>query len=236
MRRFGGEPTVVGRWFALEGTQLQIVGVAEPRFTGVEPGRPTDLWLPYAMYNPRAFGNFEHSWFRVWGRVKENVRLEEAQSVLDAAFTGIRREHAQRFGSNQSPEAVARFVNTPLYVRSAASGPSPGTPSVRAPAVDPGGHRGPGPAHRRLERRESVPGGLRARARNGASSVDWSKPRPLIQQMLVESALVAGAASVFGVLFAGVVAPAVVSMLGSPENAVHLDLVWTGGSLRSPAH
>ena len=25
---------------------------------GVEPGRPTDVWLPYAMYNPRAFGNF----------------------------------------------------------------------------------------------------------------------------------------------------------------------------------
>ena len=29
-----------------------------PRFAGVEPGRPTDVWMPYAMYNPRAFGNF----------------------------------------------------------------------------------------------------------------------------------------------------------------------------------
>ena len=36
---------IVGRWLTLEERQLQIVGVAEPRFTGVEPGRPTDLWL-----------------------------------------------------------------------------------------------------------------------------------------------------------------------------------------------
>ena len=57
MRRFGGDPAIVGRWLTLEERQLQIVGVAEPRFTGVEPGRPTDLWLPVLMYNPRAFGN-----------------------------------------------------------------------------------------------------------------------------------------------------------------------------------
>ena len=68
MRRFGGDPGVVGRWLTLDDRQLQIVGVAEPRFTGVEPGRPTDLWLPYAMYNPRAFGNADFNWFRILGR------------------------------------------------------------------------------------------------------------------------------------------------------------------------
>src|SRR5207237_5891847 len=57
MRRFRGDPAIVGRWFALEDRQFQIVGVAGSWFTGIEPGRPTDLWLPYAMYNPLAFGN-----------------------------------------------------------------------------------------------------------------------------------------------------------------------------------
>lgn len=86
-RRFGGDLTVLGRWFTLQDRSLQIVGVAEPRFTGIEPGRPTDVWLPYAMYNPRAFGNPSFGWFRVVGRVNENVRLGQAQSVLQAAFT-----------------------------------------------------------------------------------------------------------------------------------------------------
>src|SRR4029079_3655009 len=65
MRRFGGDPAVIGRWFALEKNQYQIVGVAEPRFTGVEAGRPTEVWTPYAMYNPRAFGNYDFGWFRI---------------------------------------------------------------------------------------------------------------------------------------------------------------------------
>ena len=127
IRRFGGDPAVVGRWFAMEKRQFQIVGVAEPRFTGVEPGRPTDVWLPYAMYNPRAFGNYDFGWFRIFGRLRDGVRVEEAQSVLQAAFTNVRRDRAQggRPNPKMSPESVARYINTPLYARPAANGPSP---------------------------------------------------------------------------------------------------------------
>ena len=46
----------------------------------------------------------------------------------------------------------------------------------------------------------------------------------LIQQLLVESALVAGAACVLGLLFASVAAPAVVGMLASPDDPLQLDL------------
>ena len=59
LRRFGGDPAVVGRWFTLEERAVRRSSASPtPRFTGVEPGRPTDVWVPYAMYNPRAFGNF----------------------------------------------------------------------------------------------------------------------------------------------------------------------------------
>ena len=46
----------------------------------------------------------------------------------------------------------------------------------------------------------------------------------LIQQVLVESALVAGAACVLGLLFAAAAAPAVVGMLAPPDDPVQLDL------------
>ena len=226
MRRFGGDPAIVGRWLTLEERQIQIVGVAEPRFTGVEPGRPTDLWLPYMMYNPRAFGNAQFGWFRVLGRMKDGVRLEQAQSVLHAAFTVFRREYAPRlFGPERTPESVARFVETPLYLRSAANGPSPlrgqferslwilASIAVLVLLI-----AGSNVANLFLAR-------TAAREREMALRLSIGAGRGrLIQQMLIESALVAAAACALGLFFAGVVGPAVVGMLASPDDPVQLDL------------
>ena len=217
LRRFGGDPTVVGRWLTLEDRPLQIVGVAEPRFTGVEPGHPTDLWVPYAMYNPRAFGNSQFNWFRIVGRLNENVRLEQAQSVLQAAFTNFRREYAPRmFGPERSPESVARFLGTPLYVRPAVNGVSPVRreferslwilSSIAALVLLIAGSN---VANLFLAR-------TAAREREMALRLSIGAGRGrLIQQMLVESAIVAGAACVLGLLFAAAAAPAVVDMLAS---------------------
>jgi predicted permease len=226
LRRFGGDPAVVGRWLTLEDRPLQIAGVAGPRFTGVEPGRPTDLWVPYAMYNPRAFGNSQFNWFRIVGRVNENVRLEQAQSVLQAAFTNFRRAYAPRmFGPERSPESVARFLATPLYVRPAVNGVSP--------------------VRREFERSlwilSSIAalvlliagsnvanlflGRTAAREREMALRLSIGAGRGrLIQQMLVESAIVAGAACALGLLFAMVAGPAVVDMLAPADDPVRLDL------------
>ncbi len=226
LRRFGGDPTVVGRWLTLEDRPLQIVGVAEPRFTGVQPGHPTDLWVPYAMYNPRAFGNSQFNWFRIVGRMNENVRPEQAQSVLQAAFTNFRREHApQMFGPERSPESVARFLGTPLYVRPAVNGVSPVRreferslwilSSIAALVLLIAGSN---VANLFLAR-------TAAREREMALRLSIGAGRGrLIQQMLVESAIVAGAACVLGLLFAASAAPAVVDMLASADDPVRLDL------------
>jgi len=226
MRRFGGDPAAVGRWFALQERQFQIIGVTEPRFTGIEPGRPTDVWLPYAMYNPRAFGNFQFNWFRVIGRVHEGVRVEQAQSVLHASFTNLRREYAPReFGPAASPERVARFLETPLFVRSAANGPSPLRRqfarslwilvSIAALVLLIAGSN---VANLYLTR-------TAAREREMALrlSIGSSRGR-LIQQLIIESALVAVAACGLGLLFAAAAGPAVVGMLAPPDDPVHLDL------------
>ena len=225
VRRFGGDPAVVGRWFALDERPLQIVGVAEPRFTGIEPGRPTDVWLPYAMYNPRAFGNFAFNWFRVIGRLREGVRAEQAQSVLQAPFTNLRRDHAGGFGSIRSPEEVARFIETPIYVRSASTGPSPLRrqferslwilSSIAALVLLIAGSN---VANLFLAR-------MAAREREMALRLSIGAGRArLVQQVLVESALIAGGACALGLLFATMAAPAVVGMLAGTDDPVHLDL------------
>lgn len=231
MRRFGGDPGAVGRWLTMTERQFEIVGVAEPRFAGIEPGRPTDIWFPYSAYNPRAFGNPQFNWFRIVGRLGPGIPPEQAASVLHAAFASFRREYAPRmFGPQQAPESVARFIQTPLNVRSAANGPSP----LRRQFEQPLWILGLIAALILLIAGSNVANLFLARAAAREHemslrlSIGASRGR-LIQQVLIEGALVATAACVLGVLFARAAAPSVVAMLASFDDPVQLDLRadWT---------
>lgn len=226
MRRFGGDPRIVGSWLSLDVRPFQIVGIASARFTGVEPGRPTDVWLPYASYNPRAFGNPQFNWFRIFGRLNADVRVEQAQTVLQAAFTSFRAEYAaQLVELDRSPQNLKRFLETPLYVRSAGNGPSPLRREFERPlwiltliAALIVVVAGSNVANLFLAR-------AAAREREMALRVSIGASRSrLIQQTLVESTLVALAACALGLVFAAIAAPSVVRLLGSADDPVHLDL------------
>jgi predicted permease len=235
MQRFGGDRGIVGRWFVLHNNnrddqQFQIVGVTAPRFTGIEPGRSVDVWLPYAMQNPYAFGNAGYSAIRVLGRMKDDARPEQVQSALQVSFTHFRREFAPKpVGPDGSPERVARFINTPLHVQSAATGPSPLRARFQRPlwmltviAALVLLIAGSNVANLFLARTAA-----REREMSLRLSLGAGRGR-LIQQMLIESALVAGAACLIGLIFAAVAAPTVVGMLTSTDDPVSLDLGVNG--------
>jgi predicted permease len=223
-RRFGGDPNAIGRWFGLEGRQFQIVGIADQDFAGVEPGHPTDVWMPYAMYNPRAFGNAQFNWFRVMGRLHAGVRIEQAQSVLQAALTGFRRDNAGRFRTSPAGNGAAR-TGPVVHVRPAANGPSPIRrefqrslwilTSIAALVLL---IAGANVANLFLARTVAREREMALRLSIGAGR------HRLIQQMLVESALLAAMACALGLLFASIAAPTVVTMLAPADDPVQLDL------------
>jgi putative ABC transport system permease protein len=239
MQRFGGDPAIVGRWFTLHrrddsspvggvpDVPLQIVGVAEPRFRGIEPGRPTDVWLPWAMGDPYAFGNPNHNSLRVFGRLRDGVALEQGHAILQAAFTNFRREYAARhMDPSRSPDRVPRFISTPLNAQSAATGPSRLRRQFERPLWILAGIAalvlliaGSNVANLLLARTAA-----REREMSLRLSLGAGRSR-LIQQVLAESALLAAAACAAGALFAWFVAPAVVGLLGSPEDPVSLELL-----------
>jgi predicted permease len=69
-RAFDGDPAALGKTVRLGGDNklYTIVGVAAKRFTGVETGRPIDLWVPVtASRNPVAF------MFRIIARKKPGI-------------------------------------------------------------------------------------------------------------------------------------------------------------------
>jgi predicted permease len=229
-QRFGGDPGIVGRWLVVHGPkddrQLQIIGVTEPRFSGVEPGYSTDMWIPYAMQDPYAFDNSGYRTLRVIGRIKEGVSLEQVQAVLQVPFTNTRREDAAReFGPGTPPDRVANFINTPVYVRSAATGASPLRARFQRPLWILAGIAalmlliaGSNVANLFLARMAAREHEMSLRLSLGAGR------GRLIQQMFIESAILASGACLIGVMFAMIAAPAIVSLLGSTDDPVWLDL------------
>ena len=225
LRRFAGDPSVVGKWFAFPGSdhRFQIVGVAEPRFTGIERGRLTDLWVPSITWSARAPDMPWWNWLRIFGRLKPGVEGPGIQAQLQATFSNFRRERA--FSADEPRERAERYFATPLQVRSAATGPS----SLQRQFARPlgilmvvvtlvfgiaGSNVGNLFFARAIAREHEMSLRLSIGARRGR----------LVQQVLIETGLIAVGAAFAGWLFASIAAPAIVQMLAPSANSVYANL------------
>ena len=107
-RRFGADPAIVGRSININSLPFMVVGVASPRFFGVQPGRVPDLWVPMlnrAELVPWGFRPANTAslldargywWTHVMARLKPGVSEREALARVDALF--------QAFAANALPE------------------------------------------------------------------------------------------------------------------------------------
>jgi len=101
-RRFAADGyAVLGRTFALAGTSVTIVGVADPRFPGIEVADPVDIWVPIVM-QPRILQGQNwldqpgNNWLRALGRLKPNVSREQARTATNLVFTQLPNAQGQR--------------------------------------------------------------------------------------------------------------------------------------------
>src|SRR6266705_2982825 len=86
MRRFGGDPGVVGRAIALDGRPTTIVGVIPASFRWLSP---VDVWSTMAQV-ARSIGGGENLHFV--GRLKPGVSYDQAQARMQAVMAGFRQE------------------------------------------------------------------------------------------------------------------------------------------------
>jgi predicted permease len=227
MRRFDGAADVLGRWLTLDGqTAVQIVGVGPQGFTGVEPGRATDLWLPAMMWPEQAvFTGDGYEWLRLWGRLQPGAAPEAVEARLQADFTASREAYVRgRFTGNLPAERIKRFIETPLHLRSAANGPSPLRRDLERPLWILALVAGlvlliacSNVANLMMARAAAREREMALRASLGAGRAR------LVQQVLVESGLLAAASSLLGLLVARASAPAIVALLSPAEDPAYLD-------------
>ncbi len=101
-RRFGLDPSVVGRAIALNGITYDVIGVAPEGFQGVNALFSPDLWAPMAMYRQVLPAQF-HQWFEdrralflnVGGRLKPGIETPEAQAQMKTLASALEREYPE---------------------------------------------------------------------------------------------------------------------------------------------
>jgi predicted permease len=97
-RRFAADPTIVGRQVSINHLPFTVVGIAGPRFFGVQPGRAPDVWVPMlnlpeltpwgfrpadaaSLLDVRAYW-----WTHVMARLEPGVSDGEARARVDTLF------------------------------------------------------------------------------------------------------------------------------------------------------
>jgi len=97
-RRYGGDPSIVGRSIKLDGLDQTVVGILPKTFRLWLPSEAflitdSQIWKPlqfdYARQPPRNF-----TLFTVFARLKPGVTFAQAQAEMDGLARQLRREHA----------------------------------------------------------------------------------------------------------------------------------------------
>ena len=97
-RHFATEREAVGATLRVNGLPVTIVGVTPAGFSGDVVGQPTDVWLPLALQpllHPRRnlLVTREVSWLVLMGRLAPGVTLQQARAVVPAIEAQAVRAH-----------------------------------------------------------------------------------------------------------------------------------------------
>ena len=100
MRRFAGNPQVLNSSLTINTTQMTVIGVAPPTFSGVLAVNAPDLFVPLMMKAQITptwddLDNRRSRWVTVIGRLKPGVSIETARAQLDVTYKQINAEELE---------------------------------------------------------------------------------------------------------------------------------------------
>ena len=96
-RRFAGSSDAIGSVMRVNDVQVTIIGVTPPGFAGDIVGQPIDFWLPMMMVpvirGMNRIVDRRWSWLSMMARLKPGVSLEQARSEISAIEANAVREN-----------------------------------------------------------------------------------------------------------------------------------------------
>jgi predicted permease len=124
---YGGDPSVVGSTFFLEGHPFKVIGVAPPGFFGETlRSDPPDIWIPLQQEPLIAGeGSLLHqsiaAWLRMMGRLRPGASIDEMAPRL----TGVLRQwmqHGSGYPANWMPDVIRALPKQVIDVVPAGTG------------------------------------------------------------------------------------------------------------------
>ncbi len=98
-RRFGGDPSVIGRKIQLDGKTVEIVGVMPPGFDHPMLWGPIDIWQPLT-FTPEQKTNRRASYLSSFGRLKPGVTIKQAEQSMVALAANIHKQNSSNEGES----------------------------------------------------------------------------------------------------------------------------------------
>jgi len=117
VRRFGADPSIVGRTLPLNGVPTTVIGVMKPGFG--YPSRDFELWAPLTVsadeYTHRTWGSYS-----AVARLKPRVTLEQARADLHVVSSDLARQYSDNkeieVGITPLLEDMVGRLEQPLFV------------------------------------------------------------------------------------------------------------------------
>ena len=97
-RRFGGDPSIVGRLIPMEGGTYEVLGVMPPGFEyPIGVARATEIWVPYVVPPDERTrnANYRSIYLQSIARLKPGVSIDQAQAQIDQIAAALRQTHPE---------------------------------------------------------------------------------------------------------------------------------------------
>jgi predicted permease len=222
--RFNRRADVIGDTIHFGSQRFEIIGVAPQSFTGTEPGRLTDVFIP-SMMAGAALTSPGWSWFRIWVRPREGTTAGEVQQMLQTRFAAEHRDHLKAFLPGTPQQQIDAYLREEIQLLPAGAGVSLTQKIYREPLMILAALVALVLLVACANVANLMTGQALTRAREMALRLSIGAARGrLVQLVLIESLLLAVLATAAGALFAWWSAPFVVSMLAPPDDPVRLVL------------
>jgi predicted permease len=123
-KRWGGQPSVLGRSVDLGDLPVTIVGVMPESFFGLRVRRPVDFWLPLHLQpqierTDSYLTNRDAYWLNLVGRLAPGSNLRRAQTEVDVAMGQFLRDQA---GATPTPEWKSAIERAAIVLAPGARG------------------------------------------------------------------------------------------------------------------
>ncbi|HEX6808212.1 MAG TPA: ABC transporter permease [Gemmatimonadaceae bacterium] len=227
-REFGTASSAVGRTLSINGHPMEIIGVSDPRFFGVDVGTKADVFVPLCtldLIDGKGTLDSRMRWFaKVIGRPAPGLTLAAVRARLAAASPMIQDAVAPTDGSSRGR---SRFRDRVISVRPASEVAS----GLRAQYEQPLALLMAAVAVVLLIACMNIANLLVARAARRAHelairlSLGASRAR-LVRQLLTESALLAVAGAVLGACVARWADRLIVAWISTRQDPASLDLTF----------